>query len=184
MKAQSASRGPVFSSHLASAIYLNNVGVSLMERCCYQEALETFQNAQEVKRAKPSQALVEHTVYRAYLHLSSSIDNCSDEDDSRKCSSSDRAIPIVYDQYGNNSSVSLPSKENRTRSSYSAVMAFGRSKTDVRPTEYFLIYFQTNHRHGQKYQTNHRYSQKYIIFLLRTALLVNCRQAQLLVERI
>jgi len=170
---QSVTRSPVFSSHLASAIYLNNIGVSLMERCCYQEALETFQNALEVCHAKPSRAMLEHTVYRAYIRLSSSTDNCSDEDDNQRCSSSVRAIPIVYDQFGNNISVSLPFKENQTRSSYSGVSPFGRSNDDVRHIEYSLVYFQTNHRRGPTE----------ISSLLLTTLYANCRQAKLLVER-
>jgi len=173
IKMQSVTRSPVFSSHLASAIYLNNIGVSLMERCCYQEALETFQNAVDICRIKPSQAMLEHTVYRAYLRLSSITDNCYNEGDNQKCSYSVRAIPIVYDQFGNNISVSLPSKENRRRSAYSAVSRPGRSKNDERQIEYSLVYFQTNQRNRPTE----------ISSLLSTTLYANCRQAKLLVER-
>jgi len=139
---------PMYRSHLDSAIYLNNVGVTLMERCCYPEALETFHSALEVCRGTPSQAMVEHTVYRAFLRLSS----VTDDDESEEFSTMEWASsPIIYDQFGNNITVNQSTrKDDRWSDDYPIVSPFDRfiKGGDLRRLDYCLIYFQSHNRQG------------------------------------
>jgi len=157
---------PKFSTPIASAIYLNNVGVSLMERCCYSEALETFYSALEICRATtaPSQAMIEHIVYRAYLRLSCVTDDDCDED-----YLDNAAMPILFDRFGNNLSISQLREDRRWRGSNVTVSPFDRLRTDLRQLEYFLIYFQPNQKFGPTQTAS----------ILLATLLTNCGQSHL-----
>jgi len=157
---------PVYRSHMDSAIYLNNVGVTLMERRCYLEALETFHSALEVCRGTPSQAMVEHTVYRAFLLLSS----VTDDDENEELFVVTMESPIIYDQFGNNITVNQSTpKDDRWSDDYLIVSPFDRfiiKGCDLRRLEYSLIYFQSHHRQG---------TQETASLLLATILANSCQ---------
>jgi len=167
---------PKFSSPMASAIYLNNVAVSLMERFCYQEALETFYNALGIchDTTAPSQAMIEHNVYRAYLRLSSITDD-GDYDDkaNQRCSTLGKKVtmPILYDQLGNNISVSQLREDHQWKGCNITLSPFDRLKDDLGHLEYFLIYFQPNHKYGPMESAS----------MLLATILLNYGQAHLLI---
>jgi len=143
---------PIYRSHMDSATYLNNVCVTLMERRCYPEALETADSALEVFRGTRSQAMVEHTVYRAFLRLSSVTDDDNDDVESEELLTMEWASsPITYDQFGNNTSMNQSTrKDDRSSSYYPVVSPFDQfiKGGDLQRLEYSLIYFQSNHGQG------------------------------------
>jgi len=139
---KSSTKMPTYSSHINSAVYLNNVGVMLMEQCCYPEVLETFCSALEVCQGTPSQAMVEHTVYHAFLLLSS----VTDDGESKELLTMEWATPVIYNQFGNNTSVNLSRKDD----CWSVVSPFDwfLQGGDLQCLEYSIIYFQLNHWQG------------------------------------
>jgi hypothetical protein len=103
-------------SNIHAAIKLNNMGVALMERHNYNEALETFNQGLSVLQRKLtlSKAEIEHMLYRASLHVGD--DSSEDDEDmsfyggNEECT---RATSIaIYNQYGQdmNMSPSQPGK--------------------------------------------------------------------------
>jgi len=141
---------PMYHLHLDSIIYLNNVGVMLMEQCCYSKVLETFHSALKVCHGTPLQAMVEHTVYCAFLLLSSVTDNDNDNDDeSNEFSTMEwKSSPIIYNQFGNNIIVKTSiCKDDCWSDYYPVVSMFDQflKGGDLQHLEYSLIYFQSNH---------------------------------------
>jgi len=166
---------PAFQSHTVSATYLNNAGVLLTERRCFPEALATFEDALEVCSSMPSPAEVEHTVYRAFLRLSSVTD---DEDKellslatSKTTSTSSKqpkpvrvpepSNPIIYDQYGNDMSMNRSNNHNESKidsifGRNFVVSPFDQLRAGLLHVPYFLVYFRANHHHigkGGDFQT-------------------------------
>lgn len=103
-------------SNIHAAIKLNNMGVVLMERHCYDEALETFNQGLSVLQHKLtlSKAEIEHMLYRAFLHMgddsSGQDEDCSlyeDEDEYERVASI-----AIYNQFGQDMNVS-PSQDGR-----------------------------------------------------------------------
>jgi hypothetical protein len=144
--------------YTASTISLNNMAVSLVERRCYQEALETSHDSLQVFLANPSQhdqrnlfvghitqtptpAEVEHTIYRASLHLSCEVESdhppalvALEEDEE----SSHLAIAELEQQ-----ELSYP-----VRNQYGQDMSFDRSKGLVGESREFFVYFQQQPHSG------------------------------------
>jgi hypothetical protein len=122
-------------NYFGSANVLNNMGVSLVERRCYREALETFQNSLEILSANPvkpqeeqrftsmSPAEVEHKLYRASLYLDCDVESDDppglvgvDESESEGSSShgdDPTASFTIYNQYGQalNATATYPQHE-------------------------------------------------------------------------
>jgi hypothetical protein len=144
--------------YTASTISLNNIAVSLVERRCYQEALETFYDSLQVFFANPSQhdqrnlfvghitetptpAEVEHKLYRASLHLSCEVESdhppalvaLEEEDESSALQGEkDTAIAELEQR-----ELSIP-----IRNQYGQDTSFDRSKGLVGESLEFFVYFQ------------------------------------------
>jgi hypothetical protein len=136
-------------NYFGLASVLNNMGVSLVERRCYREALETFQSSLEVVSANPakpqeeqrftslSPAEVEHKIYRASLYLDCDFESddppalvaVEDESESEGSSShgdDPTASFTIYNQYGQ---------------AMNATATYPQQERDELPRDY-LVYFQ------------------------------------------
>lgn len=60
--------------YMASAVGMNNMAISLAERCHYSEALKTFKLALQVLQGNMTVSEVEHKLYRAQLYLQTESD--------------------------------------------------------------------------------------------------------------
>jgi len=128
-------------NHCYASITLNNIGVSLMERYCYDEAHKTFDNALQVFFASqsaefkaawvsqlgnfdrcPSPAEIEHLLYRAKLYLSSE-------------SASEFLPPLVAVDMEDDCSSSISSvEEHKDRDSFIVYDQYGQDMSLNRPS--------------------------------------------------
>jgi hypothetical protein len=137
--------------YTASTISLNNMAVSLVERRCYQEALETFHDSLQVFFANPSQhyqqrnifvghvtqtptlAEIEHKLYRASLYLS-----CKGESDHPP------ALVALEEEESSALHGQLEQQElpYSIHNQYGQDMSFDRSNSLVGESRDFFVYFQ------------------------------------------
>jgi hypothetical protein len=145
----------------ASAISLNNMSVSLVERRCYQEALETFHDSLQVFFANPSQheqrnlfvghitqtptpAEVEHKLYRASLYLS-----CVGESDHPPALVAlEEEESSAFQGESKDTAIAKQELSYNVRNQYGQDMSFGRSKGLVGESRDFFVYFQQQSHGG------------------------------------
>jgi hypothetical protein len=163
--------------YTVSAIALNNMGVSLVERCCFQEASEIFHDSLQVflsnqpaglgqrdpfmghiEKTPLSPAQVEYRLYRASLHLSSKSEQLpslvalqDDESTSSSSSLPDDVLTTEYEQ--EEPSFDIYNQYGEDMSLNKSSSLFGGFLGDSQ--EYFVYFQQPLNGQGLKNTASH-----------------------------